>query len=49
MTTREDIKTLRSFINTAKRIEKGLRMPKKIEAIIDGMCAEYEMKYDNEK
>lgn len=46
MTTREDIKTLRSFINTAKRIEQSLRMPKNIVAIIDGMCAEYETKYD---
>lgn len=46
MTTREDVKKLRMFINTSKRIEQGLRMPKNIEAIVDGMCAEYETKYD---
>lgn len=46
MTTREDIKKLRAFLNTAKSIKMGMKMPKNIEAIIDGMCAEYETKYD---
>lgn len=46
MTTKEEVKKLRMFINTSKRIEQGLRMPKNIEAIVDGMCAEYETKYD---
>lgn len=46
MTTKEDIKKLRAFLNTAKSIKMGMKMPKNIEAIIDGMCAEYETKYD---
>ena len=45
MTTKEDIKKLRAFLNTAKSIKMGMKMPKNIEAIIDGMCAEYETKY----
>lgn len=46
MTTKEDIKKLRVFINTSKRTSGGLRMPKNIETIIDNIVSEYEMKYD---
>ena len=46
MTTKEDIKKLRLFINTAKRMEQGMKMPKNIEKIVDGICEEYEKKYN---
>ena len=48
MITREDVKKLRMFINTTKRMEQGLKMPKNIESIVDGICKEYEKKYETQ-
>lgn len=45
MATKEDIKKLRAFLITAKHIKLGVKMPKNIEAIVDGICKEYESKY----
>ena len=45
MITKEDVKKLRGFINTSKRVNGGMKMPKNIEAIVDEMCEIYETKY----
>lgn len=42
MITKEDIKNLRSFLNTNKRVATGMKMPKNIETIVNELCSMYE-------